>query len=151
MAKGRLFNFFIKKAAPVIKQAVVSHHRRSGEVLFSDTTLRDGEQMPGATLEPDDKLRIAMALEAAGVHSIDAGFPASSEADVAAIRKMVGVIKKPVLTSLCRTLRADIDAADRALDGHPIHKRGVSLFCGTSPLHREHKLQKSKAEVLSII
>jgi 2-isopropylmalate synthase len=85
------------------------------------------------------------------VHSIDAGFAASSEADVAAIRKMVGVIKYPVLTSLCRTLKSDVDAADRALDGHPKHKRGVSLFCGTSPLHRQHKLNKSPAEVLSLI
>src|SRR5262245_8786159 len=106
MAKRSFFYRIIKKAAPVIKQVIINHHRRSGEVLFSDTTLRDGEQMPGATLEPDDKLRIALALEAAGVHSIDCGFPASSEADVAAIRKMVGVIKKPVLTALCRTIRA---------------------------------------------
>ena len=58
---------------------VIKHHKKSGMVLFSDTTLRDGEQMPGATLEPEDKLRIAQALEAAGVHSLDAGFPASSE------------------------------------------------------------------------
>ncbi|MDZ4688144.1 MAG: pyruvate carboxyltransferase, partial [Planctomycetaceae bacterium] len=109
-----------------IKQAVIQHHRRSGAVLFSDTTLRDGEQMPGATLEPDDKLQIALALEKLGVHSLDAGFPASSEQDVEAIRMMVGKVKKPVLTALCRTIRSDIDAADRALHGQPGHKRGVS-------------------------
>lgn len=130
---------------------VIRHHRKSGEVLFSDTTLRDGEQMPGATLEPDDKLQIALALERAGVHSLDAGFPASSEADVLAIQKMVGVVKKPVLTALCRTLTADVDAAERALDGNPMHKKGVSLFCGTSPLHREHKLNKSQAQILELI
>ncbi len=140
-----------RKVEKVVKQVVISHHRRSGEVLFSDTTLRDGEQMPGATLEPDDKLRIALALEEAGIHSLDAGFPASSEADVAAIRKMVGVVKKPVLTALCRTVKGDVDAAAKALDGQPHHKRGVSLFCGTSPLHREHKLNKSKEEILDII
>lgn len=134
-----------------VRQAIISHHRRSGVVLFSDTTLRDGEQMPGATLEPDEKLRIAQALERAGVHSLDAGFPASSEADVQAIQKMVGVIRKPVLTALCRTVPSDIDAAQRALDGNPVHKRGVSLFCGTSPLHRDHKLQKSKTEILKLI
>ena len=134
-----------------VRHAVISHHKRSGKVMFSDTTLRDGEQMPGATLEPDDKLRIALALEAAGVHSLDAGFPASSAADIAAIQKMIGVVKKPVLTALCRTVNADIDAADEALKGNPIHKRGASLFCGTSPSHREHKLQKSKTEVLDII
>jgi len=135
----------------LIKQAIVQHHRRSGVVLFSDTTLRDGEQMPGATLDPDDKLRIAKMLEEVGVHSLDAGFPASSQADVQAIRKMIGVIKKPVLTALCRTVPSDIDAADEALDGLPDHKRGVSLFCGTSPLHREYKLRKSKSETLKLI
>jgi 2-isopropylmalate synthase len=140
-----------RRAKGVVKQAIIQHHRRSGVVLFSDTTLRDGEQMPGATLEPQDKLRIALALEAAGVHSLDAGFPASSVADVEAIRMMVGVVKKPVLTALCRTIRRDVDVADEALDGNPSHKRGVSLFCGTSPLHRRDKLQKSQSEVLELI
>lgn len=148
------FGFFRrakKRVTGVVKQAIIRHHKNSGAVLFSDTTLRDGEQMPGATLDPEDKLRIALALEEAGVHSLDAGFPASSPADVAAIRKMVGVVKKPVLTALCRTVRGDVDAADEALDGNPTNKRGVSLFCGTSPLHRQHKLQKSETEVLKII
>ncbi len=140
-----------RKVEKVVKQVVISHYRRSGEVLFSDTTLRDGEQMPGATLEPEDKLRIALALEEAGIHSLDAGFPASSEADVIAIRKMIGVVKKPVLTALCRTVKGDVDAAAQALEGQPHHKRGVSLFCGTSPLHREHKLNKSKEQILEII
>jgi 2-isopropylmalate synthase len=134
-----------------VKQAIVQHHRRSGAVLFSDTTLRDGEQMPGATLESDDKLQIALALEKLGVHSLDAGFPASSEQDVQAIRQMVGKVKKPVLTALCRTVRGDIDAADLALQGQPPHKRGVSLFVGTSPLHRQYKLQKSQADILKLI
>jgi 2-isopropylmalate synthase len=135
----------------MIKDVVIAHHRRSEAVLFSDTTLRDGEQMPGATLEPDDKLRIALALEEAGVHSLDAGFPASSRADIEAIQRMTGVVQKPVLTALCRTVTGDIDAAEEALAGNPPHKRGVSLFCGTSPLHREHKLNKSKTEILRLV
>ncbi len=141
----------LKTVGGVVKSAIIQQHRRSGAVLFSDTTLRDGEQMPGATLEPDDKLRIALALEAAGVHSLDAGFPASSEQDILAIRKMIGVVKKPVLTALCRTVKGDVDAADQALTGLPPHKRGVSLFIGTSPLHRQYKLQKSEAQILDII
>jgi 2-isopropylmalate synthase len=144
-------NVLLRAVTKLVKRVMISHHKRSGVVLFSDTTLRDGEQMPGATLDPEEKLRIGLALEEAGVHSLDAGFPASSEADVEAIRRMVGVIRKPVLTALCRTLPGDIDAADRALEGQPKHKRGVSLFCGTSPLHREHKLGKTKADVLRII
>ncbi|MEP3478134.1 MAG: 2-isopropylmalate synthase [Fuerstiella sp.] len=135
----------------VIRDAVIRHHRKSNIVLFSDTTLRDGEQMPGATLDPDEKVRIAQALDAAGIHSIDAGFPASSQADIEAIQKMVKVIKRPVLTALCRTLPSDIDAAHEALAGNPMHKRGVSLFCGTSPIHRQHKLGKDKAEVLTLM
>lgn len=139
------------KLSQSLKHTVIGFHKRSGKVMLSDTTLRDGEQMPGATLEPDEKVRIAQMLEKAGVHSLDAGFPASSQADIDAIRKMVGVIKKPVLTALCRTVPGDIDAAEIALEGQPLAKRGVSLFCGTSPLHREHKLNKSKAEILKLI
>lgn len=142
---------FRTKVRNKIRDAVIRYHKRSGTVLFSDTTLRDGEQMPGATLEPDEKVRIAIALEAAGVHSLDAGFPASSAADVIAIQKMTAVIRKPVLTALCRTVNSDVDAAKEALAGNPVHKKGVSLFCGTSPLHRKHKLQKDKNEVLKII
>ncbi len=146
-----MFRKLTRKLEDRIRHSIISHHKNSGIVLFSDTTLRDGEQMPGATLEPHEKLQIAKALQEAGVHSLDAGFPASSEADVEAIRMMIGVITRPVLTALCRTLNSDIDAADRALDGNPPHKRGVSLFCGTSPLHRQHKLNKSKSEILEII
>lgn len=134
-----------------IREQIILRHRRSDKVLFSDTTLRDGEQMPGATLDPAEKVQIALALEELGVHSIDAGFPASSAADVEAIRLMVPVVKRPVLTALCRTLNSDIDLANEALDGRPPHKRGVSLFCGTSPLHRQYKLQKSPVEVLKLI
>lgn len=140
-----------RKIEDRVRETIIQAHRRSGRILISDTTLRDGEQMPGATLEPAQKLRIAQALEQAGVHSLDAGFPASSEADVKAIRMMVACIRKPVLTALCRTLNSDIEIAHEALDGLPDHKRGVSLFCGTSPLHREFKLGRSRSEVLQLI
>src|ERR1051325_1081586 len=84
----RLFNRVQRQVKGVVKQAIINHHRKSGAVLFSDTTLRDGEQMPGATLEPEDKLRIALALEEAGVHSLDAGFAASSPSEVEATPQM---------------------------------------------------------------
>ncbi len=142
---------FEKRIVRRIKTSVIRHHQRSGKVLFSDTTLRDGEQMPGATLDPDEKVTIALQLEKLGIHSLDAGFPASSEADCEAIRKMIGVVKKPVLTALCRTIASDVDAAAEALSGQPPHKRGVGMFCGVSPQHRVNKLGKSKTEVLSII
>ncbi len=150
MSKPSLLEQVSRQVTDTIRHAIISHHKRSGAVLFSDTTLRDGEQMPGATLEPHEKLRIARSLQDAGIHSLDAGFPASSEADVEAIRMMIGVITRPVLTALCRTVKSDIDAADRA-SRETAAQTGVSLFCGTSPLHREYKLCKSKSEVLAII
>ncbi len=142
---------WIRPIKKPIQQAIIQSHRRSGRIMLSDTTLRDGEQMPGATLEPEEKREIALALETAGIHSLDAGFPASSQQDFDAIRLMAQVIKRPVMTALCRTVEGDVDAADEALAGLPPHKRGVSLFIGTSPLHREYKLRKSRTEVLSII
>ena len=151
MAWQNPFGFLGRQARQAVKRAVIAHHQRSAEVLISDTTLRDGEQMPGATLEPEDKLRIALALQQAGVHSLDVGFPASSQADFDAIRLIAAQVKKPVLTALCRTVAADIERADEALQGLADHKRGVSLFCGTSPLHRRDQLQKTEAEVLTII
>lgn len=151
MALSRWLKSARRHVKTTIQQRVISHHRRAGRVLFSDTTLRDGEQMPGATLEPADKVRIAQALEQLGVHSIDAGFPASSAADVEAVKLMCRAVSKPVLTCLCRTLPADIDAAREALDGRAPHKRGVSLFCGISPVHRQYKHQKSPSEMLSMI
>jgi len=151
MNSSLLFGGAQRALRGAVKSAIIRHHRRSNTVLFSDTTLRDGEQMPGATLEPEDKLEIALALAEAGVHSLDAGFPASSAADMTAIQLMAGVVHGPVLTALCRTVTEDIDAAEEALVGHPRQKRGVSLFCGTSPLHRQHKLGKTQAQVLSLI
>ena len=144
-------SWFKSRIKRIAKRLIIKHHRRAGRVMFSDTTLRDGEQMPGATLEPQDKVRIAAALEELGVHSIDAGFPASSPADVEAIRLINAAVSKPVLTCLARTLRGDIDAADAALAGRNTRKRGVSLFCGVSPIHRQHKHQKSQTEMLTMI
>ncbi len=134
-----------------IKAAVIARHRRSGRVLFSDTTLRDGEQMPGATLDPPHKLEIARALDALGVHSLDVGFPASSVRELEAIRLIVEKVRGPILTALCRAVTTDVERAEEALDGQPIHKRGVALFVGTSPQHRELKLGKSKAQILRLV
>lgn len=146
-----LFSRLTRVVKNKVKREIIRHHRRNGRLLFSDTTLRDGEQMPGATLEPEQKLEIALALDELGVHSLDAGFPASSPGDQAAIRLMVPAVRHAILTALCRTLPDDIRQADEALAGRVQHRRGVSLFCGTSPLHREHKLQKSREEVLRMI
>jgi 2-isopropylmalate synthase len=121
------------------------------EVVFSDTTLRDGEQMPGASLRPDEKVLIAKALADIGVKSIDAGFPICAKSETEAIQRIVREVEGPVISALSRTLRSDIDAAYTALSEAPPNRRAVSLFVSTSPLHREFKLNKTKAELIKII
>ncbi|MBD0325664.1 MAG: 2-isopropylmalate synthase [Pyrinomonadaceae bacterium] len=121
------------------------------EVIFSDTTLRDGEQMPGASLRPAEKVLIAKALADIGIKSIDAGFPICAKSETEAIRRIVREVEGPVISALSRTLRSDIDAAYAALSEAPPNRRAVSLFVSTSPLHREFKLNKTKAELIKII
>ena len=120
-------------------------------VSFSDTTLRDGEQMPNASLDARQKVEIAKALAAAGVSSIDAGFPASSRSDIEAIQMIVAEVEGLMITALCRTLPQDIDKAAEALAGARRDKCSVSLFVGTSPLHREHKLRRGVPELIDMI
>src|SRR3954463_10736852 len=104
----------------------------SGRLIhFSDTTMRDGEQMPGAALSPPEKLRIARALAEVGVSSIDAGFPACSADEVEAVRKIAAELPAISVSALCRTLRSDIDLAWEALSEARPDKRSVSLFVGT--------------------
>jgi|SRR5271165_708280 len=120
-------------------------------IHFSDTTLRDGEQMPGASLNPAQKVRIALALAEAGVASIDAGFPVCARSEIEAIQMIVRAISGASITALCRTMPGDIDAAWEALAEARPDKRSISLFAGTSPLHREYKLGKNVPELLDIV
>ncbi|QLA19291.1 pyruvate carboxyltransferase [Desulfolutivibrio sulfoxidireducens] len=129
-------------------------------LLLGDTTLRDGEQMPGAMLDPADKLAVARALAEAGVDLIEAGFPAVSRTEAAAVEMIareaadfsgpggVGDSGGPVVAALCRALQKDIDAADQALADAPAKRRAANIFLSASPLHRRYKLKKSKADVL---
>lgn len=120
-------------------------------LTISDTTLRDGAQMPGAHFSVDDKVAVASALAQAGVDVIEAGFPAVSELEVAAVRRIVATVRGPLIMALCRTVPTDIDAAWRALGEAEPGRCGVGIFIGTSPLHRRYKLKKSKAECLDMI
>lgn len=125
--------------------------RMDPPVIFGDTTLRDGEQMPGVALRLEQKVTIAKALVASGVFSIEAGFPAVGPAEVAAVRAVAEAVPATMVTALCRTVRRDIDAAAEAFDG--IHRKrcGVNLFIATSPVHRRSKLKKNESEVLQAI
>ena len=115
-------------------------------VRIFDTTLRDGEQAPGFSMDRRAKLRMAQQLEALGVDILEAGFPQASPDDFAAVAEIAGALKSTTVCALARCQDGDIDSAARALKAAR-HSR-IHLFLSTSPLHREHKLGMSKAQVL---
>lgn len=120
-------------------------------IIIFDTTLRDGEQSPGATLNVEEKLTIARQLARLGVDVIEAGFPFASPGDFEAVKKIaqsVGVEGGPTICGLARATRADIKAAAEALK--PAVNPRIHTFLATSDIHLEHKLKKSRSEVLAI-
>jgi len=129
----------------------MTHRSLPLPLTISDTTLRDGAQMPGARFSVADKLAIAKALAAAGVDVIEAGFPAGSEHEIEAIRRIAAEVPGPLIMALCRTVPGDIDAAWRALAKVDPDRCGVGVFVGASPLHRRYKLGKTKAQCLELI
>ena len=117
-------------------------------VKIFDTTLRDGEQSPGASLDVKQKVEVAKALEALNVDVIEAGFPISSPGDFEAVQTIAKIMKQPVVAGLARCNKADIDAAWKALKGAK-HRR-IHVFISTSALHMKYKLKKTPQEVLKI-
>ncbi|HEY5781661.1 MAG TPA: 2-isopropylmalate synthase [Lysobacter sp.] len=115
-------------------------------VSIFDTSLRDGEQSPGCSMTSPQKLRFAHALAELGVDVIEAGFPASSDADRDAVRAIAREVRGAAVATLARCHAADITACASALDG-ALQPR-IHVFISTSPLHREHKLGLSRAQVL---
>ena len=123
-----------------------------GRVLIFDTTLRDGEQSPGASLNLEEKLAIAQQLARLGVDVIEAGFPFASQGDFAAVQKIaenVGGDEGPIICGLSRASKADIKACADAIS--PAPKKRIHTFIATSDIHLEHKLRKSRKEVLDIV
>ncbi|MEE4211532.1 MAG: 2-isopropylmalate synthase, partial [Parvularcula sp.] len=118
-------------------------------VRIFDTTLRDGEQSPGFSMTMKGKLRMAKALSELKVDVIEAGFAAASPGDFEAVQAIAEVANGPRVCSLARVSQADIDAAARALE--PASLKRCHVFIGTSPTHREHKLQLRKGEILDRI
>jgi 2-isopropylmalate synthase len=113
-----------------------------------DTTLRDGEQSPGASLEIHEKLQIARALENLGVDYIETGFPIASQKDFEAARQIAAEITNPTITTLARCLPKDIEAAAKAIE--TAKKGQIHLFLATSANHRKHKFQRNEAQLLEI-
>ena len=121
----------------------------SARVRIFDTTLRDGEQSPGASMTLEEKVQIAALLDEMGVDVIEAGFPIASEGDFEAVSEIARVTQRATVAGLARAHRGDIDRAWAALQHAP--RARIHTFIGTSPLHREHQLGLDKAEVLERI
>jgi 2-isopropylmalate synthase len=118
------------------------------EVLIFDTTLRDGEQAPGNSLSPEEKLRLARQLDALGVDVIEAGFPAASEGDYRAVREIATEVRRPVIAALARCHDRDIDLAGEALQ--PAARGRIHVVISTSDLHIRDKLKTTREGVLAM-
>ncbi len=118
----------------------------SEHIIIFDTTLRDGEQSPGASMNAGEKMRIATQLEKLDVDVIEAGFPAASEGDFDAVSKIAGKLKKSEVAALARTSKGDIDRAWGAIQ-HAVKPR-IHTFIATSDIHMEYKLNMSREQVI---
>jgi 2-isopropylmalate synthase len=117
-------------------------------VQVFDTTLRDGEQAPGASMNLAQKLSVARALAQLGVDVLEAGFPVASPGDFEAVQAIARQVEGPLICALARAERNDIEAAVKALS--PAPRRRVHVFLATSPIHREHKLKMSREQVVRL-
>jgi len=117
-------------------------------VIVFDTTLRDGEQSPGASMNLTEKLEVARALERLGVDVIEAGFPITSQDDFEAVRAIAREVRRPTVCGLARCVAKDIDRAAEAVAAAK-HAR-IHVFLATSKIHREFKLRKARHEILRL-
>jgi 2-isopropylmalate synthase len=117
-------------------------------ITIFDTTLRDGEQSPGCSMNLDEKLRLARQLETLGVDVIEAGFPIASEGDFAAVRAVAAECRRARVAALCRTTETDVLRAWEALT--EAARPRIHTFVATSDIHLEHKLKKTRREVLQM-
>lgn len=117
-------------------------------IRIFDTTLRDGEQSPGASLNHPEKMEIARHLEAMGVDIIEAGFPITSQGDFDAVRAIGRELGRATVAGLSRCVPRDIDRAGEALEG--ANNPRIHVFCATSKIHREHKLKKAFEQIVTL-
>ncbi|MDO8295609.1 MAG: 2-isopropylmalate synthase [Caulobacter sp.] len=128
--------------------APVSAAKRDRVIVF-DTTMRDGEQSPGASMSHDEKLELAKILEEMGVDVIEAGFPIASNGDFEAVRDISRIVRNSTIAGLCRAHQVDIDRCAEAI--RPAARGRIHIVIATSDLHMKHKLQMEPAEVLEAI
>ncbi|MDZ7346619.1 MAG: 2-isopropylmalate synthase, partial [candidate division KSB1 bacterium] len=117
-------------------------------IIVLDTTLRDGEQCPGAALSVEQKLAIAHQLAKLNVDVIEAGFPVSSDAQFEAVKVIAEQVREPVICGLARCVDLDIDKAAAALE--KAAKPRIHTFIATSKIHLDKKFRKSEEEVLEM-
>ena len=117
-------------------------------IYIFDTTLRDGEQSPGAALDEKAKLEIAKQLAALQVDIIEAGFPITSPGDAAAVKRIAKEVKGPTICALARAIEKDMDVALESLK--PAKNSRLHVFLATSAIHRKYKLNKAKEEIVRI-
>src|SRR3972149_6935689 len=115
----------------------MSTSMKSARLIIFDTTMRDGEQSPGASMTKDEKLRIARALERMRVDVIEAGLPASSNGDFEAVQAIANVVRDSTVAGLCRANDRDIQRGIDALKGAKSWR--IQTFIATSPIHMEKK------------
>ncbi|HEY0162282.1 MAG TPA: 2-isopropylmalate synthase [Edaphobacter sp.] len=120
--------------------------RNPNQIVFFDTTLRDGEQSPGCTMHHDEKLRMAHQLRDLGVDILEAGFAIASEGDFDAVQAIAREVTGTRIASLARCKREDIDAAGRAIQ--PAQSNRIHVFLASSDLHLEYKLRISREQAL---
>src|SRR5450631_206593 len=125
------------------------NQQNSQSVVIFDTTLRDGEQSPGASMTFEEKLQVADLLDAMGANIIEAGFPVTSEGDFEAVSAIAKSMKRASVAGLARAAAKDIDRCAEAV--RPALRPRIHLFISTSPLHMKYKLQKEPGEVLEMI
>lgn len=126
---------------------MTQHH--SDHVQIFDTTLRDGEQSPGATMNQEEKLLIATTLDKMGIDIIEAGFAIASQGDAEAIAAIAAHVKQAIVCSLARAKRADIDAAAQAIK--PARRGRIHTFISTSPIHMKYQIKMTPEQVLEAI
>jgi 2-isopropylmalate synthase len=126
-----------------------SQNSDKNRIIIFDTTLRDGEQSPGAAMNLEEKLKIAHVLEELGVDVIEAGFPIASPGDFQAVNEIAKKIKNSTVCGLARAARADIERVAEAVA--PAPRKRIHVFLSTSPLHMKYKLQKEPEQVLQAV
>jgi 2-isopropylmalate synthase len=135
--------------SPAKASAQAAPKSEKDRVFIFDTTLRDGEQCPGATMTHEEKLEVAEVLDSMGVDVIEAGFPIASEGDFAAVNEIAKRSKKAVICGLSRAGFKDIDCCAEAIK--PAERRRIHTFLSTSPVHMKYKLQKEPHEVYEMV